>query len=237
MPAAILLAAGIGARCTRPGDKSPKQFLEIGEHPVWVWPFLALAKHQGIDRIVIATLPEMVDTIRQKVGSLPCNKEVTVTVGGTTRQESVYLSLKALEGCKPEFVLIHDAARPFLTEQIISDTLEGVQRYGACTTGVTASDTVKKVADDVIVETLDRSCLVLVQTPQAARFDWLVKAHEKAQKEGIAVTDDAAILEQAGHKVVIVKGSPHNLKITQPEDLALAEALASILFLNRFERV
>jgi len=230
MSAAILLAAGIGARCTRPGDKSPKQFMSIGKNPVWVWPFLALAKHQGIDRIVIATLPEMVDAIRTQVQSLPCNKEVTVTAGGATRQESVRLSLKVLETFSPEFVVIHDAARPFLTEQIISDTLEGVQRYGACTTAVTASDTVKKVANDVIVETLDRNSLVLVQTPQAARFDWLIKAHEKAHQAGITATDDAAILEQAEHKVVVVKGSPHNLKITQREDLALADALASIMF-------
>lgn len=230
MSAAILLAAGIGARCTRPGDKSPKQFLSIGEHPVWMWPFMALANHEEIDRIVIATLPDMIDTIRARVAKMSTNKDVTIITGGTTRQDSVRLSLEVLRSTKPEFVLIHDAARPFLTAQIISDTLEGVRKYGACTTGVTASDTVKKVADGVIVETLDRNCLVLVQTPQAARFDWLLDAHEKAQQEGISVTDDAAILEHAGHKVVIVKGSPHNLKITQPEDLALADALASIVF-------
>jgi 2-C-methyl-D-erythritol 4-phosphate cytidylyltransferase len=230
MSAAILLAAGIGARCTRPGDKSPKQFLSIAEHPVWVWPFLAFAGHKEIDRIVIATLPDMVDTIRDKVAKMSSNKEVIVTAGGATRQESVRLSLAKLKSSAPEFVLIHDAARPFLTSQIISDTLDGVRKYGACTTGITASDTVKKVADGVIVETLDRNCLVLVQTPQAARFEWLVEAHDKALKERISVTDDAAILEHAGHKVVIVKGSPHNLKITQAEDLALADALATIVF-------
>ncbi len=229
MSAAILLAAGIGARCARPGDKSPKQFLAIGKHPVWVWPFLALANHKDIDRIVVTTLPDMVDTIRDHIATLPCNKEVIVTTGGATRQASVRLSLQVLEKANPEFVLIHDAARPFLTEQIISDTLEGVRKYGACTIGVTASDTVKKVADGVIVETLDRNTLVLVQTPQAARYDWLLKAHEQALQDDLAVTDDAAILEQAGHKVVIVKGSAHNLKITQPEDLALAEAIASIV--------
>lgn len=231
MTAAILLAAGVGTRCARPGDKSPKQFLSIGKHPVWVWPFLAFANHKEIDHIVIATLPDMVDTIREHIQKLPCNKDVVVTAGGATRQESVRLSLAVLaNGNKPDFVLIHDAARPFLTAQIISDTLAGVRKYGACSTGVTASDTVKKVSDGVIVETLDRNQLVLVQTPQAGRFDWLVEAHEKARKEEISVTDDAAILEHAGHEVRIVKGSPHNLKITQPEDLALADALAAIVF-------
>ncbi|MBX9877507.1 MAG: 2-C-methyl-D-erythritol 4-phosphate cytidylyltransferase [Candidatus Obscuribacterales bacterium] len=230
MPAAILLAAGIGARCARPGDKSPKQFLSIGKYPVWAWPFLAFANHTEIDQIVVATLPEMVDTIREAIANLPCSKDVTVIAGGATRQESVRLSLTALSKSNPDFVLIHDAARPFLTAQIISDTLDSVRKYGACTIGVTASDTVKKVVDGVIVETLDRNSLVLVQTPQAARFDWIMKAHEKARQEGLSVTDDAAILEQAGHKVVIVQGSPHNFKITQPEDLALADALASIIF-------
>ncbi|MBX9770859.1 MAG: 2-C-methyl-D-erythritol 4-phosphate cytidylyltransferase [Candidatus Obscuribacterales bacterium] len=232
MPAAILLAAGIGARCAKPGDKSPKQFLSIGKHPVWVWPYLALSNHKDINQIVVATLPEMVDTVRQYVEKIPSSKEVIVTTGGATRQESVRLSLNVLDqgNNKPDYVLVHDAARPFLTEQIISDTLEGVRKYGACTIGVTASDTVKKVTDGVIVETLDRNTLVLVQTPQAARFDWLLKAHEQARQDGSNVTDDAAILEQAGHKVVVVKGSAHNLKITEPEDLALADALASIVF-------
>jgi len=229
--AAILVAAGIGSRFARAGEKSPKQFLMIGEHPVWVWPFLALLKHSQIKQIVIATIPDMVDTMASMVAGYSPKKNVIVTAGGATRQDSVRLSLAALAHISsPDYVLIHDAARPFLTEQTISDTVESVLKHGACTVGVTASDTVKKVAEGVIVETLDRKDLVLVQTPQAGRFEWLYEAHNKAKQEGTTVTDDAAILEFAGHKVVIVKGNTHNFKITEPEDLELANALAPLIF-------
>jgi 2-C-methyl-D-erythritol 4-phosphate cytidylyltransferase len=128
---------------------------------------------------------------------------------------------------KPEYVLIHDAARPFVTDAIITDIISAVTIHGACTAAIACSDTVNTVNGGTLGETLDRGQLALIQTPQAARFDWLYSAHELACKNGSATTDDASVLQAAGHKVYTIKGSSYNIKITEPADLVLAEAIAS----------
>jgi 2-C-methyl-D-erythritol 4-phosphate cytidylyltransferase len=154
-----------------------------------------------------------------------------VIIGGATRQESVRKGIEHLSESSqsPDFVIIHDAARPFLTNEMIGATIKSVTEHGACTLGIPLTDTIKRVSDGVICETLDRSSLYLIQTPQAGRFDWLLAAHRKAAREKFQTTDDAAILEFGGHAVSIVPGSKYNLKITNPEDMAISEALAPII--------
>ena len=134
---------------------------------------------------------------------------------------------------QPETVLVHDAARPFVTGEMIEETIVAAQVHGACTTALAVTDTVKRVHDGMVVETLDRESLILVQTPQAARFDWLIAAHRKARESGVATTDDAAVLEAAGHKVAVVRGASFNIKVTQAEDLILSELLANRLLKSR----
>jgi 2-C-methyl-D-erythritol 4-phosphate cytidylyltransferase len=238
--AAILAAGGRGTRFAASSDTGngglPKQFMQLRGSPIYVWSLTTLLAVPAIASAVMVVPAEMVQDVRRTVDELAAvypNKALRVVPGGDTRQASVFEGLKILEAEAPEFVLIHDAARPFLTRDIIDRVIEGVTTFGACTTGMPPSDTIKKVEGDVVAETLRRDELLLVQTPQAGRFSWLLAAHESAKRSGIATTDDAAILESAGHEVGIVRGASYNVKITQPEDLILAEALAAIVFADR----
>lgn len=227
--AAVLVAAGVGARCPVAGPA--KQFATLKGRPLFLWPLSVLAGEPRIGHVVVATLAGMVGAVEAAVRGLGPACPVSVIAGGATRQESVRLSLDTLSAmaCPPEFALVHDAARPFLSPELVAATMEAVAKHGACTAAVAASDTVKRMKAGMVEETLDRTELVLVQTPQAGRFDWLVAAHTAAFQAGISATDDAALLEWAGHAVAVVEGSPYNLKVTRPEDLVLSEALASLL--------
>jgi 2-C-methyl-D-erythritol 4-phosphate cytidylyltransferase len=229
---AILVAAGSGLRFAQPGEAKPKQFVDLQGRPLFLWPLSVLSKHSRVNRIVVVTLSEKVPLVEQIVSDQGIADKVTVTAGGITRQESVWFGLQALYSyMSPEsIVLVHDAARPFLTSATIDATILGAESSGACTVAIPASDTIKRVNNGVIETTLDRSELVYVQTPQAGRFDWLCDAHKRAREKGLATTDDAALLEATGHRVTVVPGSSNNLKVTNKEDLMLAEALAQILF-------
>ncbi len=229
---AILVAAGTGSRCVRSGSAMPKQFLQLLGRSMYTWPLTALRDHPAVDRVVLVTLEEMVASVQEEIDKMDGSTEIIVIAGGATRQESVFNGLDRLAKVDPtpSHVLVHDAARPFLLPDLISETITTVGAHGACTTCIPASDTIKRIHDGVIMETLDREFLVQVQTPQAARFDWLYEAHRSARECDLATTDDAAVLEAAGRKVSVVMGSPYNLKVTRPEDLILAEALAEFIF-------
>jgi len=156
--------------------------------------------------------------------------KIQLATGGNDRQESVYNGLKSVD-CKPdEIVAIHDGVRPFVTPEMISRTIEGAQRNGACIAAVRVVDTLKK-ADinirDRIDNTLDREHVWAAQTPQSFRFELIRTAHEKAIADGYAGTDDASLLEHFGYPVFMVHGSRLNIKITTPEDLALAKIIDS----------
>jgi len=180
-------------------------------------------------------------------GNCSRQSRVHVVTGGATRQQSVLNALNHLKAISSEsgqfggtgesgkadmplykYVLVHDAARPFISAKIVEDTVQLVTTRGACTVGTPVSDTLKKVVDGLIIETVDRSQLYAVQTPQAAPFDLLLACHEKAAELGIGVTDDAAILEHFGHKVLILPGQNNNIKITVAEDLRAGELLAPL---------
>ena len=221
---AILAAAGSGLRFNQ--NSKPKQFIELGGRPLYVWSLDVLAKNERVDQIIICTLEHMVKDVADEARSLFPNKEIYVTAGGATRQDSVLKGLIELKKFHLEYVLVHDAARPFLTNQMINSTIECVKKHGACTAAIPVGDTVKKVQNQIITETVDRSNLILVQTPQAAKYDWLLQAHELAQQKGFATTDDAALLEACGHSVAVFAGSPCNIKVTQKEDIVMAELLS-----------
>lgn len=228
---AILAAAGIGSRLAEKLDLKAKQFFQLAGRPIYQWSLLQLCKHPEIRYTVVVTLEEMVSTIDSEVAALGLADRVMVTAGGVTRQQSVRLGLSALSMLSPapELVLVHDAARPFVSETIIDLSISAARKHGASTTAVPASDTIKKVEGELVAGTLDRKSLVLVQTPQVSRLDWLVSAHEKGVSLSVAATDDASLLESAGYPVAVVPGSKLNLKITEPDDLVLAEAIAAIV--------
>ena len=147
--------------------------------------------------------------------------------GGATRQASVRAGLEALRATQPDFVLIHDAARPFLTGALITRAIDAAAEHRAAVPAVPVADTVKKVDEhESVIETLDRSRLRLVQTPQAFAFDLIVEAHHRAAAAGREdFTDDAALAEWAGHRVTVFPGEATNVKLTTNDDFIRAEAL------------
>jgi 2-C-methyl-D-erythritol 4-phosphate cytidylyltransferase len=234
--AAILAAGGRGTRFATQDQSlaQPKQFCDLLGRPIYVWSLTVLLSHPEISRVVIVMPPDMVTQIKSSLSKYdPSGEKLLVTAGGGSRQESVYLGLKALGSSPPEYVVIHDAARPFVTAEMLDAVIENVRRTGACTTGMKPADTVKVIKDEIILETLDRQALLMVQTPQAGKFEWLLDAHEAARKKDLNTTDDAAVLEAAGREVAVVPGSPYNLKITSPADLELCNAIATIVFKDR----
>lgn len=216
--AAVIVAAGRGARA---GGDVPKQYATIGGEPVLRRTVGAFAAHPAVSDVVTVIHPDDSALARQAVGPAP----VHFVAGGASRQESVYNGLKFLDTMNPEFVLVHDAARPFVTAEIIGRCLDSARRHGAAAAGIPIADTVKRTdGAGVVTGTVARDRLWRAQTPQAFRYRDLLAAHEAAA--GDALTDDAAVAEAAGFFAVMSPGSEDNFKITTAEDLARADRMA-----------
>lgn len=221
--AAIVPAAGRGLRM---GGSVPKQFLSIGGLPLVVHSLRALQASAAIDVIVLAVPQTDIAYCRNEIVEAHGFTKVTqIIAGGKERQDSVRNALAAV----PEdidIVVVHDAVRPFLGPEMIHDVILSARSRGAAIVALPMRDTVKQVgADRVIERTLDRRPLWLAQTPQAFRRDWLLDAHRRAQLEGVLATDDAYLIEWAGHSVSVVEGSGENIKVTRPEDMIIGEAI------------
>jgi 2-C-methyl-D-erythritol 4-phosphate cytidylyltransferase len=207
---AIVVAGGSGARF---GDSVPKQFLELGGVRLIDW---ALAAARAACGGVVAVLPGTYPDASFAGGA-------TAVVGGTTRSASVRAGLAAVPG-EAAVIVVHDAARP-LAEPALFERVIAAVRTGAdgAVPALPVADTIKRVDEDtgLVLETLDRSALRAIQTPQAFAADVLRRAHAESGE----ATDDAALVEAAGGRVVVVEGDPANLKITRPDDLVRAENL------------
>lgn len=208
---AIIVAAGSGVRA---GDGPPKQYRRIGGVPVLRRTVKAFLDHPDIDGVMVAASPEHADLYREAVGGLDLPSPVP---GGATRQASVLAGLKALEGDPPEVVLIHDAARAFVTREVISRVIDKVRETGhGAIPALAIADTLKEAAGGQITKTVDRKGLFAAQTPQGFPYSAILAAHQKAA--GQDLTDDAAVAEAAGLKVSIVAGDKTNIKLTRKED-------------------
>jgi 2-C-methyl-D-erythritol 4-phosphate cytidylyltransferase len=154
-------------------------------------------------------------------------KKVQFVEGGEHRQHSVANAIAAVSAAADDVVLVHDAVRPFVSDEIIHNVIEAAQKYGAAIAGVPAVDTVKEVKRTaegaVVTATVPRERVVMAQTPQGFRYDVLKKAFDEAAADGFMGTDEASLVERSGHEVEVVMGSPRNIKITTPADLELAE--------------
>ncbi len=202
-----------------------------------MWCLRSFLQNKRIAEIIVVAHQDIQNQINSElVAQLPeeALQKVRVVPGGKTRQESVFRGLRELAGNKvsADYVLVHDAARPFIKQSLIDATIDSVIKYGACTVAVPVSDTIKRVEQDTVKETLDRSNLYAVHTPQAGRLDWLLKAHEDAAEKNVAATDDAFILERCGHEVKIVEGDKYNIKVTVADDLQICAALSD-MFLSQ----
>jgi len=218
--AAILVAAGRGLRA---GAGGPKQYREIGGQTVIYRAMEAFCHHPQVLAVQPVVNPDDAAIFNAAVSGL---RHAPSASGGATRQASVHAGLEALAAEKPDIVLIHDAARPFVTAAVISRATEAAGRSGAAVPAIAVTDTIKMVGVTGNVEaTPERARLRIAQTPQAFRYDIILEAHRRAAREGRSdFTDDAALAEWAGLTVATFEGDPANMKLTTPEDFAREEA-------------
>lgn len=220
--AAVIVAGGRGVRA---GGEVPKQYRHIGRDPVIRSALAAFAGHPQIEAVQPVIHAE--DEAAFQAATAGLTGLLTPVPGGASRQASVYAGLKALRGQGPDIVLIHDAARPFVSRALIERAIAAGSEYGAAVPAIAVADTVKKVdARGTITATIDRSELRIVQTPQAFSYNLIVDAHGRAARSDRSdFTDDAALAEWAGHRVNVFPGDTANVKLTTNEDFARVEAL------------
>ncbi|MFT4512824.1 MAG: 2-C-methyl-D-erythritol 4-phosphate cytidylyltransferase [Planctomycetota bacterium] len=227
--AILLLAAGRG---TRLGADVPKAYLRLGSAPLLVHSaarLLAAVPASDACEVLVLIQPEDRDThlpdcLNPLRALLPKGAELKIVDGGATRQESMERGLAAT-AADCDLVLVHDAARALVSVECTRECLTTAARVGAALLAIPAADTLKRVHEGRVVETVDRSPIWYAQTPQIARRELFMKACEHARKTEFQVTDDASLLEHAGIEVAVVSGTAGNLKITRPDDLPLAVAL------------
>ncbi|WP_369723543.1 bifunctional 2-C-methyl-D-erythritol 4-phosphate cytidylyltransferase/2-C-methyl-D-erythritol 2,4-cyclodiphosphate synthase [Bradyrhizobium sp. LLZ17] len=224
--AVVLVAAGRGLRA---GAGGPKQYRQIGGQPVIFRAMEAFSRHPDVFAVQPVVNQDDSAMFTAAVAGL---SHEPPTNGGATRQASVLAGLEALAQHKPDIVLIHDAARPFVSQGLISRAIEAANRTGAAIPAIPVTDTIKLTGEGGNVEdTPDRARLRIAQTPQSFRFDVILEAHHRAAKDGRSdFTDDAAIAEWAGLTVATFEGDVANMKLTTPEDFVREEArMASLL--------
>jgi 2-C-methyl-D-erythritol 4-phosphate cytidylyltransferase len=215
--AAVVVAGGSG---TRFGGAIRKQYLEIGGVPVLLRALRPFLAHPRIASVVVVLPPDDVAHPPRWLADLP----VTIVAGGAERGDSVLHGLQAVSG-DVDRVLIHDGARPFVSADVIDRVLDA---DGGAIAAVPVTDTIQQVdADGVIQSTPDRSALWQAQTPQGFPRAALLDAYRRARADGVAATDDAAVFTRYAGPVRVVMGSHRNFKVTRPEDLPIAEALAA----------
>jgi 2-C-methyl-D-erythritol 4-phosphate cytidylyltransferase len=219
MPQTGVVIAGAGSSQRMGVDKV---FMSLAGRPLLAWSVDVCQSCELINQIVIVLHETRLDLGQRLVAERGWSKVVGVCPGGKRRQDSVRQGLSKLKGC--DWAIVHDGARPFLTLDLIRDGLEAARTTGAAVAAVPVKDTIKLGGSDFMVrETLNRRELWSAQTPQVFRFDIITKAHEQVKED---VTDGASMVEQLGYKVRLYMGSYENIKITTPEDLALAEVIA-----------
>lgn len=213
---AVVLAAG---KSSRMGEGVSKQLTRIGGKPMMVFSIERLLEHEEIDRIIVTCPQSLLEQIRGMLGDFRLDNNCVVIAGGATRQESVAL---ALENVQTERVLIHEAARPLITEKLLDRV---IGHGGPATVPVTEVPFTVAVGADTMESDLNRSTLRNVQLPQVFDTAVLRSAHENARTNGLQSTEDSQLVFWLGQPVAFVEGSESNLKVTYPVDLLVAEAL------------
>lgn len=223
MISAIILAGGKGKRM---GSAISKQFIDIKGKPIIYYTLKKFSENKKIDNIIVVLPEDEVKYFKENIlkkYELRINK---IVIGGKERQDSVYNALKSLKNSSTDIVLIHDGARPFISERIINEGIKFAEIYGAAAPGVMPKDTIKvKNEKNFSVDTPNRANLVSIQTPQVFKFDEILECHEKIRYNGEKVTDDTMVVEKYGYSVYLYDGEYTNIKVTTPEDLILAERI------------
>lgn len=220
---AIILAAGRG---TRMNQNINKMFLPLKGKPLIAHTLEVFYSLDIIQGIVLVVSPGEEDMMREKVLDVyPPKKPIKLVCGGAERQHSVYNGLKDLPS-DTQLVAIHDGARPLITPQVIERSFEVAKKWGAAVAGMPVKDTIKLVdPSGKVKDTPDRNYLWLVQTPQTFSYPLIMEAHDKATRDNFLATDDSSLVERLGRDVYMIEGGYENLKITTPEDIAIAEGI------------
>ena len=223
MISAIILAGGKGKRM---GSAISKQFIDIKGKPIIYYTLKKFSENKKIDNIIVVLPEDEVKYFKENIlkkYELRINK---IVIGGKERQDSVYNALKSLKNSSTDIVLIHDGARPFISERVINEGIKFAEIYGAAAPGVMPKDTIKvKNEKNFSIDTPNRANLVSIQTPQVFKFDEILECHEKIRYNGEKVTDDTMVVEKYGYSVYLYDGEYTNIKVTTPEDLILGEKL------------
>lgn len=220
MNTAIVVAAGSGSRFD---STVPKQFAEIIGKPVVVHTLEAFEACEAIDQVILVLPADNVDRFESMGPKFGLSKLTRIVAGGESRTGSVICGFNAADPTS-HVVAVHDGARPLVTPAEIAATVDAASRFGAACLAAPITDTIKRVENDRIVETLDRSELRRALTPQAFRYDILKNALAAADGS-VSATDECVLAERCGQEIVLVEGSGQNIKITFPEDLLYAEAV------------
>jgi 2-C-methyl-D-erythritol 4-phosphate cytidylyltransferase len=231
----IIPAAGLGTRMvSQPNAKNKKtapskQFAQLGGVPILIHTLRKFLTSPAVAEVYIALRKNEIVGVRTllKSEAKDLRKKIELVEGGEHRQDSVSRALATVSAAPDDIVLVHDAVRPFVSEEIIQDVVRAAETFGAAIAGLPAVDTIKQVERTaqgaVITSTISRERVVLAQTPQGFRYDVLKKAFDEAAADDFMGTDEASLVERSGHEVMVVMGSPRNIKITTPTDMELAE--------------
>lgn len=218
MVSAVIVAGGKGRRM---GLDINKVYLELAGKEILARTLAAFEECVDVDEIIAVTGEADIERCRQMAERDGIKKLKAIAAGGKERSDSVYNGLMQAQG---DIVAIHDGARCLITPEQISAVIEDARKYGAAAAGVTVKDTLKSVDENgMITGTIDREKTVQIQTPQVFDRDEILRLHRKAQKDGLAVTDDCSVFEYYGKCIKVTKGSYENIKITSPEDMPAGE--------------
>ncbi|WP_373504809.1 bifunctional 2-C-methyl-D-erythritol 4-phosphate cytidylyltransferase/2-C-methyl-D-erythritol 2,4-cyclodiphosphate synthase [Aestuariivirga sp.] len=216
--AAVIVAGGSGLRA---GGEKPKQYQLIGGRPVIWWTCKAFLDHPGVSHVQPVIGEGHEDMFSAAIDGLEMPLPV---IGGSTRQDSCRIGVEAVERHGPTKILIHDAARPFVSSDLISHVIAWLERYPAVIPGMPVAETLKFAPGGIVSRTVDRASIWTAQTPQGFIYDKILGAHRKAQIEATAnLTDDASVAEHAGIAISMIPGRHENKKLTTAEDIEIAD--------------
>jgi 2-C-methyl-D-erythritol 4-phosphate cytidylyltransferase len=219
----IIPAGGVGKRFG--GDK-PKQYHAINSVPIIIRTLLCFEKCERIYSIVIAAHDDWIDHLWDEVKRYNINKVKDIVSGGKERLNSIDNALRSASIINSEIVLVHDAVRPFVSEELIDQIIVASEEFGAAIPGLHPKETIKSAdRNNTVSSTLDRSMLWSIQTPQGFRYSILKKAYRKAIENNYFGTDDSSLVEKIGHIVKIIPGEEQNIKITTPFDMTIASEI------------
>jgi len=221
MNVAIIAAAGQGKRF---GGEKLKQFLAFSGKPLIIHTLERFEKCREIDETILVLPGEEIENFLELSKTYNFKKNIKVVAGGKSRAESVCNGLMAIDAATAEIIAVHDGARPLISPEEISQTIEKAQKTGAACLVASVTDTIKEVSNNKIVRTIDRTNLRRALTPQAFQYKILRRAFAKDNFDP-AATDESFLVEKLGIKVSPVEGNAQNIKITTPQDLVLAESL------------